>query len=152
MFSKGRHFAKPKFLPVLDKDEDIRPEVLAKERARTLFLRAQPKWNYLKRDGKVFDGDKVYKKVKKKNERIDKYFYMTMAEIRNSLVWRDLKPCNKPKNWTYTFFPKMEYSKPHPDKFNFYKPYEKNIEYADDAFRRTTKDGSFFTREIGSII
>ena len=70
MFSKGRHFAKPKFLPVLDKDEDIRPEVLAKERARTLFLRAQPKWNYLKRDGKVFDGGKIFNKVKPKILRL----------------------------------------------------------------------------------
>ena len=85
----------------MDKDEDIRPEVVAKERERTLFLRSQPKWQYLSRFGKVFDGNKLYEKVDTK-QRIDKYFYMTMAEIRNSLVWRDLRPPNKPKIWTYT--------------------------------------------------
>ena len=47
----------------MDKDEDIRPEVVAKERERTLFLRSQPKWQYLSRFGKVFDGNKLYEKV-----------------------------------------------------------------------------------------
>ena len=125
---------------------------MAKERERTLFLRSQPKWQFLSRYGKVFDGNKLFKKAKVKNQRIDKYFYMTMAEIRNSLVWRDLQPCNKPKNWTYTNFPKTKFSKPHPNKYHFYKKHDPEYFLQEDPFKGTKKYGGVFSKQIGSII
>jgi hypothetical protein len=78
--------------------------VIERERQRIAFLRSQPKWQYLSKYGKAYDGNKIYEKSKKK-PHIDKYFYMTMAEIRNSLVWRATGPLLKDKNWTYTFRP-----------------------------------------------
>jgi len=104
----------------LDKDEDVRPEVIEKMEKTKAFLRSQPKWSYLSKYGNVFDGNKLYEKSKKK-PHIDRYFYMTMAEISAGLVWRDIRPSNKPKAWTYTYKPSEKFSKPHPNKFHFYK-------------------------------
>jgi hypothetical protein len=49
-------------------------------------IRSRPTWQHLSKYGRIFD-KKLFKQ-KKKKPRYDKYFFMTMAEIRASLVWR----------------------------------------------------------------
>ena len=62
------------------------------------------------------------------------------------------QPCNKPKNWTYTFKPQEKFSHPHPNKYHFYKKHDTEIKLQEDAFRRTKKEGGMFMKTIGSII
>ena len=52
--------------------------------------------------GEIFDKD-LLEKGKYKPE-IDRYFYMTMAEISQSLIYRNVAP-KKDKEWRYTFRP-----------------------------------------------
>ena len=115
-------------------------------------MRSKNKWGYLSRYGTSFDGNRLYKKHKVKNPIIDKYYFMTMGEIKSNLVWRGNIPSDNPKKWRYTFHPKDKFSKPHPNKFHFYKKRDKEYYLQEDPFRRTKLMGKEFMKGIGSII